>query len=75
MELDFPLVPDIKLMHSLKPLFAKNCQFSINFITDNWSQFGIIEPKTAHKVILVEREIYPDANIFRVEKPQALGDY
>ena len=42
-----------------KPLFAKNYQFSIKFIRVKWSQFSIIEPRTAHDLILVMLEINP----------------
>ena len=56
----FPLVPDVKLSHNSKSFFARQCQFWINFIKENWSQFGVVQPKIAHKVILVERQIYPD---------------
>ena len=53
-------VPDIKFLHRLKPLFAHNSQFGFNFFYKNWSQFGFIEPKSAHDLRLVEREIIPD---------------
>ena len=52
-------VPDVKLLCNLRPIFDKNCQFLINFIRGKWSQFGIIEAKTAHDQTLVEREINP----------------
>jgi len=55
-------MPDKKWMCNLEPLFAKN-QFLINSIKEKWSQFGIIDPKTADEVILILPEIYPSLSV------------
>ena len=47
-------------MYKLKPLFANNCQFSIKSIKENWSQFGIEEPKKARDPSLVLLEMNPE---------------
>jgi len=60
---DLPLMPDKKWMCNLETLYAKIYQFLINFIREKRSQFGIIDPKTAHEVILILPEIYPSLSV------------